>query len=492
MRFVTDPAARLRGTATDDQLADPQFTVGGEAQELGPGGDFSLTLFDAVGDEVLERSVSLVATDRAGGKATEELTFVFDPTAPTLAVREAGTTGWATDAVIPVPGGGAVRLETRVDDEHLAEAFWTGPDGERQTIDGNALELRLPTGVEEASYRLAATDQAGNQSEITWTLELRLDLEELLVDARPVAASATVRTTSGRLRVAGALNRSADELTLRVEEAGIEEALALDGNRFEADVRLPEPGLYTLRLAPLEESWTLEYAAPQAPAGTTARAEAGTFDWEGASYPRAVRHDATGATFLLIEPAEDSYAVGERTVTATAPYYLSETEITWGELRALGPVERDREPRGWFSSEAEARDHPVVKLTFAEAEAHAAAFGGRLPTADEWLHAAAGTQAPAYPWGSSWNGQAHAEADETVQVRLRPKDVSWSGLIGTAGNAAEWCSDGSSESLPRILGGSFDQLPEDCALTSERNLINVNSAPRDVGFRVLLPLAAGE
>jgi formylglycine-generating enzyme required for sulfatase activity len=122
------------------------------------------------------------------------------------------------------------------------------------------------------------------------------------------------------------------------------------------------------------------------------------------------------------------------------------------------------QPTWWGATDR----HPIVNVTWDEAEAFCASHGGRLPTADEWQFAAAITDvADGLPaWGDG-------ERREANLLDMRGSD-RWEfsspvgsfppnrfGLFDMTGNVWEWTTTAHERSNPSydvrvILGGSWD------------------------------------
>lgn len=119
-----------------------------------------------------------------------------------------------------------------------------------------------------------------------------------------------------------------------------------------------------------------------------------------------------------------------------------------------------RHPQGPDSSIDGKDDHPVVQVSFEDAQAYAQWAGARLPTEAEWEFAArGGLEQATYSWGNELLPQGKAMAniwdtkqeqpfpvvrDEKVQIGTTPV-ASYSpngyGLYDMAGNVWQWTSD---------------------------------------------------
>lgn len=165
-------------------------------------------------------------------------------------------------------------------------------------------------------------------------------------------------------------------------------------------------------------------------------------------------------------------------------------------------ADKGGESQTWRSYAEGKPKHPVVKVSWNDAEAYCQWADKRLPTEAEWEKAARGTEGYIYPWGNEWDS-TKANAKEgghrgTTIVGSFPEGASPYGVMDMAGNVAEWTTSwfdaypgypgGDNEAqyfgeeYRVIRGGGWFSAAEQVR-TTERSCSSEDLRNDDVGFR---------
>lgn len=214
-----------------------------------------------------------------------------------------------------------------------------------------------------------------------------------------------------------------------------------------------------------------------------------------------------------------------------AGFRIDRTEVSVDEFEAF-VKEGGYGERRWWSAEgwawlqehalgagAEMRSsgrpasHPVIAVTWYEAEAYCSSKGGSLPTEAQWEHAACGDGGRRYAWGDSEDFGAawfkEGKLGQITDVHTKPVTeedptlASPFGLVHTVGNVWEWTRDNyrnnayvdlpavdpidSTASLWRTMrGGSYMNLPSYCTCT-HREPARSDTVRLTTGFRCAYP-----
>lgn len=139
----------------------------------------------------------------------------------------------------------------------------------------------------------------------------------------------------------------------------------------------------------------------------------------------------------------------------------------WKGYRLVHPFERTVR-HAWRSSNGPAgrADHPVVLVSWHDANAYAAWLTAktnhtwRLPSEDEWLKAARGTDGRRFPWGDDFDPALLNSHDkgpfDTMPVGSFPDGASTFGMLDAAGQVFEWTSAPAGDNRHIVKGGSWD------------------------------------
>lgn len=200
-------------------------------------------------------------------------------------------------------------------------------------------------------------------------------------------------------------------------------------------------------------------------------------------------------------------------VTLSEGFWIGQTETTLGAYKRFAAAAgRSLPPPPAYDPELSQDRLPVVRVTWADAEAACSWAGGRLPTEAEWEYAARGGKADTlFPWGNdapscrqgSPSGAAHGACGERSPWPVGSFAPNGFGLYDIVGNVWEWCSDwyreayygvspgvdppGPAQGKERVIrGGSWNLSRAYLRLSYRNRAAPTTQDNQQLGFRCVL------
>jgi formylglycine-generating enzyme required for sulfatase activity len=199
---------------------------------------------------------------------------------------------------------------------------------------------------------------------------------------------------------------------------------------------------------------------------------------------------------LDLDSAREALQEEAREEVVLSDFFIDRTPVTNRQFERFVEVtayrteaERKGSSRNWRSHNTPERaEHPVVFVTYADAEAYCRWAGKRLPTADEWKKAHRGPEGRLYPWGDVFDKDRCNTAEsqkgyQTTPVNLLPNGASVYGCLDMVGNVEEWTATPGKEGQRIVLGGSWCSTCEVYGLPVLHRLALPGFNSNEQGFR---------
>ncbi len=201
---------------------------------------------------------------------------------------------------------------------------------------------------------------------------------------------------------------------------------------------------------------------------------------------------------------------GKKFVVELPAFYAGITTVTNAQYKRFVNATDHRPPDQSDWNLPRLSQHPVVQVSWEDAQSYCKWAGLRLPSELEWEKAARYTDGREYPWGNNWN---HTLCHNTIKKRKKntcfvfdyPKGVSAWGGYHMSGNVWEWCEDWYDDNIYQhykkgdpdppiegkyrvVRGNSWGGRSQNSFRCAIRGYVKPDHRLNDCGFRVFRSL----
>ncbi|MBK7895477.1 MAG: SUMF1/EgtB/PvdO family nonheme iron enzyme [Anaerolineaceae bacterium] len=167
-------------------------------------------------------------------------------------------------------------------------------------------------------------------------------------------------------------------------------------------------------------------------------------------------------------------------------FWIAKTAVTNADYARFVAAAGHKPPSHWQGSKTPPQkiaDHPVVLVSWHDAQAYAKWANCQLPTEEEWEKAARGIDGRKYPWGDDWRDNHCNTSEAGIKTtspvgQFSPQGDSPYGCADMSGNVWEWVA-----TKGGLRGGAFFNNQGD-SRAAFRYLSNPDFRLSGLGFRV--------